>query len=161
MTDPTDLKARFRDRLDDVNAGLLGLTDDLRLVPMSHQLRDGDDTFYFITAAGTDLYEAVKAAPKSAIYALAEGGKGLYARVEGDLAEVTDPALIEELWNFVADAWFEDGKQDDDVRILALTPKTAEVWLTTTSGVAFLYQIARAKITGQQPDMGEQGTVTY
>lgn len=161
MTDTTTRREALFDRLSDVNAGMLGLTSDLKLVPMSHQITDERDRLYFITAEGTDLQKAASAAPVDAIYALAEGGKGLYARLHGTLTQINDPAKLDEVWNFVADAWFEDGKRDEDVRLLELKLTSAEAWLTTTSGLRFLYEVAKAKITGEEPDMGEHFEVSF
>jgi general stress protein 26 len=58
-----------------------------------------------------------------------------------------------EIWNIVASAWFEDDKQDPDLRLIAFTQFRAAVWLSTTSGVKFLYEIAKANLTDTQPDI--------
>jgi len=151
----------FWDRLESINAGLLGTKDGAaNIVPMSHQLRDGDSTIWFITARDTDLAQATATGSAAATYMIAEGGKGLYAVIEGDLAQNNDPALRDELWSTVADSWFDGGKDDPDVRIIGLTPRTANVWVTTTSGVAFAFQIARAEITGHEPDVGRHFTLS-
>lgn len=48
--DDADIETLW-DRLKGVNAGLLGSRSGAaRMVPMSHQLRDGDATIWFITA---------------------------------------------------------------------------------------------------------------
>lgn len=161
MTDATTRREALFDRLSEVNAGMLGLTSDLKLVPMSHQISDERDRLYFITAEGTDLQQAASAAPVEAIYALAEGGKGLYARLHGTLSQITDPARLDEIWTVVADARFEDGQRDKDVRLLELKLSSAEAWITPTSGLRFLYEVAKAKITGDDPDMGEHFEVSF
>ncbi|MFB2532293.1 pyridoxamine 5'-phosphate oxidase family protein [Paracoccus sp. p4-l81] len=148
-------RATFWDRLDDVNAGMLGLDEGAALVPMSHQIATESDRLYFITAEGTDLQKAVAGGAAAATYVLAEGGKGLYARLHGKLSQNDDPAKLEEVWNFVADAWFEGGKRDDDVRLLELRLTEGEAWVTSKSGLRFLYEVAKARITGAEPDMGQ------
>ena len=82
------------------------------------------------------------------------GGKGLYAVIHGALIQNNDPALRDELWSTAADSWFEGGKNDPKVSILGLVLETAEVWLTPTSGLSFAFNVARAQLTGEQPDMG-------
>ena len=150
----------FWSRLKSVNAGLLCSTDDAaRLVPMSHQLRDGDGTLWFITGRGTDLAKAA-AGGTEARYVLAESGKGLYAVVTGSLTRSDDRAVLNDLWSPVVGAWFEGGKDDPEVCLLALRAVTAEVWLTPTSGLTFAFGILRAQVTGSQPDMGSYGTVS-
>lgn len=156
MTD--DDIERFWERLESVNAGLLGTASGAaRMVPMSHQLRDGDPTIWFITARDTDLAEAVEHGDSAATYVLADGSKGLYCVLQGRLIENRDPALRDDLWSVVADSWFAGGKDDPDVCILGLTPDSAEVWLSPTSGLSFLWGVARAQLTGTQPDMGSHG----
>lgn len=159
MTDD-DITA-FWVRLGGITAGLLGMQGDAaRMVPMSHQLRDGDATIWFITARDTDLAEATEQGPTAASYMIAEGSKGLYAIIHGALIRNDDPMLRDELWSTVADSWFEGGKTDPEVCILGLVPETAEVWLTPTSGLSFALNIARAQLTGEQPDMGSHGTLS-
>ena len=151
----------FWKRLESINAGLLGTSGGAaRMVPMSHQLRDGDSTLWFITAHDTDLARAVAGGDGQAEYALADGGKGLYAVVTGKLSRNDDKALRDELWSTVADSWFDGGKDDPDICILGLVPDTAEVWLTPTSGLTFAYGILRAKLTGQQPDIDSHGKLS-
>ena len=153
--------ATFRDRLAATTAGLLGTQGGAaRMVPMSHQLRDGDATIWFITARDTDLAEAAEQGSTPASYMIADGGKGLYAVIQGALVQDNDPALREALWSTVADTWFEGGRDDPDVCILGLVPESAEVWLTPTSGLGFAFNVVRARVTGEQPDMGSHGTLS-
>lgn len=153
--------ATFRERLTAISAGLLG-TDGgaARMVPMSHQLRDDDATIWFITARDTDLAEASEQGRPAATYVIAEGGEGLYAVIHGALVQNNDPALRDELWSTVADSWFEGGKDDPKVCILGLVPDSAEVWLTPTSGLSFAFNVLRAQVTGEQPDLGSHGTLS-
>ncbi len=148
--------ATFWERLGDTTAGLLG-TDDgkARMVPMSHELRDKDTTIWFITSHETDLAQAAKQGRVASTYALADGKNGVYATIKGDLVQNNDAALREDLWSPVADTWFDGGKDDPDVCIIGLIPHSAEAWLTTTSGLSFAYNIVRAKVTGDQPDLGD------
>jgi len=73
---------------------------------------------------------------------------------------VTDPAKLDELWNAFAAAWFKDGRKDDDVQLVRMDLKQAEVWLTGGS-LSFLYEIAKANVTKQVPDAGEHGTIRF
>lgn len=154
-TSPTDNRATFWRRLKGINAGMLGIKGDLQFVPMSHQIADEDDnTLWFIGARGTHLVEALGSGAREAMHLVAEGSGKLYARIEGRLELSNDQAKLEELWNAVASSWFEGGRDDPDVRLLKLTITGGEVW-TTTGGMGFLYEIARAKVAGTKPDMGE------
>ena len=150
----------FWKRLDDVNAGMLGCDPDWRLVPMSHYADPDQGALWFITAEGTDLVELVRGGAKQAVHVVSSQGGKLYARIEGRLELSNDSAKLDELWNAVASSWFEDGKRDDDVRLLKLSIAEAEVW-ATTGGMGFLYQVAKGKLTGDKPDMGEHFEVSF
>ena len=150
----------FWKRLDGINAGMLGCAPDWRLVPMSHYADRDQSVLWFITADGTDLVKAVEGGPQQAVHVVSEGGDKLYARMEGTLELSNDKAKLDEIWNAVASSWFEDGKQDEDVRLLKLKLSTAVVW-ATTGGLGFLYEVARSKVTGAKPDMGEQYEIAF
>lgn len=149
----------FWDRLETVNAGMLDAGDGARWVPMSHTADRETNTLWFLTAAGTQAVDAVTAGPQTAAYLLADNAKGLFAQVTGSLALSTDRAKLEELWNPVAGAWFDGGIDDPDLRMLAFTVTGGEVWATPTSGVRFLFNIAKAQVTGKEPDMGDHFTL--
>lgn len=152
---PADHRATFWRRLKAINAGMLGIRGDLQFVPMSHQISDEDDnTLWFISARGTHLVNALEAGSQEAMHLVAEGSGKLYARIEGRLELSNDQGRLDELWNAVASTWFEGGREDPDVRLLKLNITGGEVW-TTTGGMGFLYEIARAKVSGAKPDMGE------
>jgi general stress protein 26 len=153
--------ATFWERLTAIRAGLLGTQNGAaRMVPMSHQLRDRDATIWFITARDTDLAEATEHGHTEASYMIAEGGEGLYAVIQGELMQNNDPVLLDELWSTVADSWFEGGKTDPRICVLGLVPKSAEVWLTPTSGLSFAFNIVRAQLTGDEPEMGSHGELS-
>lgn len=160
MTDHDDHVEKFWSRLGGINSGMLGLTEDARLVPMSHYADAEAGRLWFITAKGTDLARSLTAGGKDAVHVVADEGKGLFARIHGTLSLSDDRAKLDELWNAVASSWFEDGKQDEDVQLLRFDLADAEVWVTGGS-LSFLYQMAKAKITGDKPDMGEHFSLGF
>ncbi len=157
-----DLKHEFWDRMEDVRAGMLGIKGHGRLVAMSPNTDDDiPDAIWFITAKGTDLARGVAAGPKPAQFVVSADGPGLYADVEGELSLSSDREALDEVWSFVSDAWFEGGQHDPDVTLLRFVPRTAEISITSGGGSKFLYEIAKAHLTDETPDMGAQGTVTF
>ena len=150
----------FWKRLEDVRAGMLGCAPDWRLVPMSHYADPEEGALWFITAAGTDLADSIAGGPQKAVHAVSSQGGKLYARIEGRLSLSDDAEKLDEIWNAVASSWFEEGKRDDDVRLLRLSLDLAEVW-ATDGAFSFLFEIAKSKVTGAKPDMGEHFTVDF
>ncbi|PJE33038.1 hypothetical protein PSM7751_00469 [Pseudooceanicola marinus] len=149
---------KFFDRMGDVTAGML-MTGDDHHIPMSHYADAEEGVIWFITAKGTAADQAA-IEKRNVNYLIADSGAKLYADVRGTLHEVNKPGKLDELWSRAAGAWFEDGRDDPDVRLLCLRPTHAEVWLTE-GGAKFLYEIARAHTSGKTPDLGEHEVITF
>ena len=156
---PEEQRALFWKRLQALNAGMLGAASDMKLVPMSHNC-DDSHALWFITARGTHLVDLCEGGAQEALYVIADSGGKLYARLHGRLELVQDEAKLDELWNPVAASWFEDGRDDPDIRLLKLTLASGEAW-TTTGGAGFLIQLAKSKLTGATPDMGEHFELAF
>ncbi|SLN55974.1 pyridoxamine 5'-phosphate oxidase family protein [Pseudooctadecabacter jejudonensis] len=158
-----DKSARFWDAMEDVDGGMLGLATG-PLIPMTPQVRDDgkDGKIYFLTADGNSLYVAATEGPKPARFVVADRGEGIWADIEGELAVENDKALIDEFWSPFAAAWFDDGKEDPDVRLMSFTPKTAEATLTDDNPLKFFYEMAKANVTDDKPDLdGWKGKIVF
>lgn len=154
----TSLKNEFWDCMEDIRSGML-TTHKGRAIPMSHYVDQDAKVLWFITADDTELAKAAQSGA-AAEYLVMSKDENLYARIEGSVQAVTDPAKVDELWSIFAAAWFEDGRKDDDIQLIRMDLKEAEVWMTGGS-LAFLYEIAKANLTHETPDAGEHGTITF
>ncbi len=157
-----DLKQEFWDRMVSVRSSMLGIKGHGRLVAMSPRIdKDVPRDIWFITAKGTKLAKNVSEGAQAAQLVIADDSAGLYGDIDGTLTQSQDRKVLDDIWNMAAGAWFEKGKEDPDVCLLRFAPATAEISVTPTSGVAFLYQIAKANILGEKPDVGAQGAVVF
>ncbi|PJE31861.1 General stress protein 26 [Pseudooceanicola antarcticus] len=154
----TKTAQRLFDRLGDVTAGMLMTGPDTH-IPMSHYADADEGVLWFISAEGTAAHQAA-VEKRDSHFLVADQGAKLYADISGQLQAVTDPAKLDDLWSRVAGAWFEEGREDSSVRLLRFVPAKAEVWLTE-GGAKFLYEIARANVTGHTPDVGEHEVITF
>lgn len=156
----TDLKKEFWDRLEDTRVGMLSASN-ARAVPMSHYIDDDapEHTLWFITAKDTDLGKTAVTGAE-AEYIVSSKDENLYARINGKLSVSNDAAKLDEIWNAVASAWFEDDQRDPDVQLLRLDLNEAEVWVTGGS-LKFLFEIAKAHLTDEKPDMGDHGVLRF
>lgn len=150
----------FWNRLDGINAGMLGATQKHNFVPMSHYADPDAGALWFITAEGTELNAAAAAGPVDAMHIVGDASGKLWARIEGRLEQSQDRAKLDEIWSAVASAWFDEGQEDPDLRLLKLTLTRAEIW-STSGGLGFLYEIAKANLTGEKPNMGEHFTLSF
>lgn len=158
-----DSKGDFWDAMEDVSECMLGIKGDF-MVPMTPKVRDDaeDGKIWFVTAEGTDLHKATKGGAEEARMVVSARNQGLWADIEGTLAAENDPKVLEEIWSAMMGAWFEDGPQDEDVRLMSFTPRHAEATITDANPVQFFYQIAKAKVTDTKPDLGGwSGKITF
>lgn len=158
----SDKKKEFYDRLEDVRAGMLGLQSDHRLVPMSPNFDDDDPgAIWFLSAVGTALVDAVATGAQDAKFVVSDDKNGLYGDILGRLEIADNRAKLDEIWSPIAAAWYEEDKQDPDLRLMKFTLTEAEVWLTTTSGLKFFYEIIKANINDEMPDTGTRASLTF
>ena len=154
----SDLKQEFWSRLGNVGAGLLA-ADGERPVPMAPMPDAEKKAIWFIAAAGSAADRAAKSGGEASFH-VADSKANFYANVFGKLEETNDAAKLDELWSSMAAAWFPNGRNDAAVRLVKFTPHDGEVW-ATEGGAAYLYEIAKANVTGSMPDVGMHGRVVF
>ena len=142
-----------------VRAGMLDATAGSRRVPMSHYADRDRNCLWFITAKDTHAAKAAADGPLSAAYILSDSGKGIFADIKGRLGLSDDRAILLALWSPVADTWFDGGIDDPNLQLLSFHITEAEVWTTPTSGIVFMFDMMRAKLTGMPPEMGSHFTI--
>ena len=63
--------------------------------------------------------------------------------------------MIKKFWNPFVAAWFEGDENDDDVALLEIKVKKGEHWDATDNKITQLYEIAKANMSDETPDLGE------
>ena len=153
-----DLRETLWRRLDDLRAGMLS-TPSAPPRPMAQTVLQDDTALWFITAEGTDIAEAA-ARGETARFIAACPATQLYAAIDGPLSIETSEAKLDQIWSPMAAVWFEDGRQDTDIRLVAMRPQKAEVW-ATDGDAKTLFEFARASLSGDTPDVGAHGKLTF
>jgi general stress protein 26 len=82
-----------------------------------------------------------------------------YLSLAGTASVVRDRDRIDELWSPMAEAWFENGRDDPSVALLRVDASSAEFWAIDKPALARAFQLAKGIVTGRQPDVGENRTV--
>ena len=85
----------------------------------------------------------------------ADPGGSKYVVVNGHAALGDDRARIHELWTPFAKAWW-DSPDEPDIRVLTVTPDTAEIWDAPNKLVAGAIMLTAA-LTGAKPPVGDHG----
>ncbi|SIQ69655.1 General stress protein 26 [Paracoccus thiocyanatus] len=153
-----DRRKEFWDRLEDIRAGMLEVGG--AFLPMSHNIEPEDGNLWFITARGTAMAQAAGQQAETR-YIVSDNSESLYAEIRGRLDVSQDRQKLDEVWNAVASTWFEEGKDDPDLVLVRMTPRSAEVWLGPASGMSFLFEMVKAKVKGDKPDYGDQFSLKF
>ncbi|MFP7673337.1 pyridoxamine 5'-phosphate oxidase family protein [Marivita sp. S0852] len=156
MTDT--LTDTFWKNMSKIHVILLG-TDNGNPVPMAPLARQDDNAIWFITSADHDTFKAAKTGQEAKIY-LGDSAGNMYGTIKGHLSASDDSDKLDDLWTPMAGAWFENGREDDSVRLMKYTPTEAEIW--ASDGMAkHLFETIRANITDDTPDSGEYGIIHF
>ena len=157
MTD--DPRKKVADLASDIRVGMLTTVDETgKLIsrPMAQQEVEFDGDLWFFTQHPTDKTAEIAAHPQ--VNVAFESGKG-YVSIAGTAELVLDKAKAEELWSKSAEAWFPDGREDPTIALIKVHAETAEYWSMDHATPVVLFKIAKAYVTGGQPDAGDNKVV--
>jgi len=130
---------------------------DTHMQPMSPQVDVEDQSIYFYSDNTSDLGQAViESAGKTHMCHIDDKYQ---ACVSGILAVHPNPETIEKFWNPIVAAWYPGGKTDPKLLMLRFTPIDAAIWASDKSMIGFAYEMAKANLKKQTPDMGEMKVV--
>jgi general stress protein 26 len=158
----TDPKGLLFDELDDAREGMLGIDGSgQHFQPMTHNVDREKEALYFITFRQADILKAIGSGAHAHFTVVGKNGD-FHTCIRGHIAEVKDEAKLDELWNPINAAWFDEGRKDPDVVLLKMDLIDAALWASTSSTVWFGLQILKANLSKEaKPDIGTQATVTF
>jgi general stress protein 26 len=70
-----------------------------------------------------------------------------------------DHAKAAEIWKSTDNIWWH-GPGDPNVCVLCVRPLTAELWDGPSSQAVAVFELAKARLTGEKPNLGENRKVT-
>ncbi len=89
---------------------------------------------------------------------MSDARENTWASLRGTLALSTDPALIDELWNPAAGAFFDEGRDTPGIAVLRITGDRGRYWASPSGRLGSLVAMVKAKL-GDPEDSGEHGDV--
>jgi general stress protein 26 len=124
--------------------------------PMSTQGIDEDGTMWFFSRKDSEKNDQID--EDNTIHLMyMDTGKQQYLSLSGHASIVVDKRKTEELWNPIAKAWFEKGKDDPSLSLLRVTPEEGHYWDTKNGKLISFIKIAVAALTGKPMDGGVDG----
>ena len=150
------------DEIDKLHAGMLGLQGaPMHFQPMAPHVDRETSTIWFFTKSDTDLVKAISAG-SHAHFCVVGKEHDYHACLAGPIEVRVDPAKRDEYWSAVNAAWYEHGKDDPLLTMLALRVNDAEIWASTDSSLKFGWEIAKANLNDEKiPEVGVKQHLTF
>lgn len=163
LTEAREAPARqLWEEINEIHAGMLGIEgSSMHMQPMAPHADPKTNTVWFFTKTDTDLVRAIK--PGTRAHFCVVGKKHDYhACIAGVIEARKDTAKIDEYWSAVTAAWYEHGKDDPSLVLLALHVDDAEIWASTDSSLKFGWEIAKANMNDEKmPDVGVKQHLSF
>jgi general stress protein 26 len=158
----TDPEALLWQELEKVHAGMLGIEGSgQHLQPMAQQVDRERRRLWFFTKRDADLVEALHPGAR-AHFAIVSKAQDFHACITGPIREEMDRDFLERAWSPGIAAWYEGGKDDPLLVMLALDLDHARIWASTRNTLAYAWEIAKATADeGRTPHVGVRSDVTF
>lgn len=159
MAEPGDIE-RVWDVVEKVGVGMLTtrFVGGLRSRPVEPRLDRDAGVIRIVTDARGLKDDEIDVSPDVGLVVICDGDKA-YLSITGTAAVTRDSAMARKIWHKPDDLWWS-GPDDPNVRVLVVTPSLAELWDGPSSSVVTAFKIAKAKVTGEKPDLGENRKTT-
>jgi general stress protein 26 len=83
-----------------------------------------------------------------------------YLSITARARVMRDASRIADVWRKTDEVWWPGGPTDPNVCLLRIDPLTAELWDGPASTARTVFEFAKAWLTGEEPDLGENRKVT-
>ena len=135
-----------------------GQGQNLRARPMAVRAARDEGAIFFLTDAGTPKAEEVRR-NQSVCLALADNKSQKYVSISGRAEMIDDRERVKKYWSVYDKAFWAD-QNDPRIKVLRVTPESAEYWEgsgTVVTAVKLVVAIA----SGQRMDLGENEKVGF
>lgn len=151
---------RVYDLVEDIGVCMLTSKsgDTLRARPMHAKVDRQTGVISFVTDIRHHKDEEITADPDVCL-AFAKPNSQNYVSISGSAEVIDDRAAIKIRFNEMSKVWFPDGAEDPNVRLLAVHPYAAEFWDGKTNPITVAFEIAKARMSHERPDLGENRKV--
>ncbi|WP_369723048.1 pyridoxamine 5'-phosphate oxidase family protein [Bradyrhizobium sp. LLZ17] len=153
------------DRVWDIiqNVGVCMLTtqfgDGLRARPLEARPDRDAGVIFFVTDLHSPKEDEIEAAPDVGLVFI-DSSANAYLSITGRASVMRDPDKIRAVWRKTDEVWWPGGPTDADVSLLRVEPFTAELWDGPASSAVAAFEFAKARLTGEKPNLGENRKLT-
>ncbi len=123
--------------------------------PLSTQQVEFDgEVLWFLTRGNSPKVAEIRKQPRVNV-AYASDSNNSYVSVTGDARVLRDQAKIDELWSDALKAFFPNGPNDPDLKLIRVRVATAEYWDGPSSALGKAISFIVARVTKNDEFMGE------
>ncbi len=133
-----------------------GQGQNMRARPMAVRLARDEGAIYFLTDVDAPKADEIRR-KQSICLTLADNKKQKYVSVSGHAELIDDRERVKKLWSVYDKAFWSD-KDDPRIRVLRVTPESAEFWEGAGTVVTAVKLIA-AVASGERMQLGENEKV--
>ena len=119
--------------------------------PMGLRETDAEGNMWFLSSEESNKNLEIKEDNRVQLFFM-NNGSSEYLSVYGKAFIYKDKNTIEEKWTPIANAWFEEGKEDPKVTVIRVTPDETYYWDTKAGKLVSFLSFAAAAITGTKTD---------
>jgi general stress protein 26 len=154
-------QARVWDILEKTSVGMLTTqcSEGLRARPLEARPDREAGLIQFVTDA-RGLKDDEVAADPNICFSVINSDDNAYLSITGRAVVRRDSITAAKIWKKTDDVWWPDGPRDDNVRVLTIEPIKAELWDGPASTLVAAFEFAKARLTGEKPNLGEKRKVT-
>jgi general stress protein 26 len=155
MAEPNDID-RVWDIIEKNSVGMLTtqFSGGLRARPLDARPDREGGAIFFVTDAHNDKDGEIAAKP-DVCFVVVVPKDNVYLSITGRASVTRDPAKAREIWKKTDDVWWKGGPDDPNARVLRIEPITAELWDGPSNSLVAAYEFAKARMTGEEPNLGE------
>ena len=130
----------------------------LRARPLEARPDRDAGLIFFVTDIRSAKEDEIEAAPDVGL-AFVDTGDKAYLAITGRASVLRDAETTKRYWRKTDEVWWQ-GPNDPNVCVLRIAPVTAELWDGPASAAVTAFEFAKAKLTGEEPNLGENRKVT-
>ena len=130
----------------------------LRARPLEPRPARGESLIWFVTDLRSGKEHEIEAEHDVCLI-FTDPDEKAYLSITARAEVCRDPGKAAKIWKSADNVWWS-GPNDLNVRVLRVAPLTAELWDGPASEAVVAYEFAKARLTGAEPNLGENRKVT-
>ena len=131
----------------------------LRARPLEARADRNASLIWFVTDVGGAKDDEINADQEIGLVFIDEDSRA-YLSITGRASVTRDAAKAKEIWKKTDDIWLQGGPDGPNVRVLRVEPITAELWDGPSTATGAAFEFAKARLTGEKLNFGENRKVT-